>query len=97
MDIFELFSKQYCHHRGYTGHALPNGILLGEDVEEGTEGYVGHGCSYKNLHPSKNWDDWQKCCEENCPFMKALMEHNAGRQQVTGNLVDAVNTLDSAT
>ncbi len=74
MDIFKLFSEQYCNHRGYMGHTLPNGILLGEDVEQGMEGYSGYGCSYRYEHLSRTWDDWQKCCEENCPFMRKLKE-----------------------
>ena len=76
MDIFKLFSEQYCNQRGYMGHTLPNGILLGEDVEQGMEGYSGYGCSYRYERLSRTWDDWQKCCEENCPFMRKLKEWN---------------------
>lgn len=68
-EIFDILSKQYCSHRGYRGHKIPGtDIILGNEAE-GDES-VGYGCSYKYERSAKNWSDWQKCSEENCPFMR---------------------------
>ena len=29
-------------------------------------------CSFKNERPAESWDDWQKCNEANCPFMRKI-------------------------
>lgn len=30
------------------------------------------GCTFKDKKVASCWDDWQKCNEQNCPFMKEL-------------------------
>ena len=58
---FEHFQKDYCKHQGATLN------FDGEDTAV-------KACSYKNLRPAQSWADWQRCTEENCPFMKELKE-----------------------
>ena len=52
---FESFAKKYCKHlQGY--------------MSFGEEGKTYPACCYKNEHPARSWEDWQKCSYENCPF-----------------------------
>ena len=71
--IFDIFSEQYCSRRGYRGHKIPGTDIILGDPADG-DGSTGYGCSYKYERSSRNWNDWQKCCEENCPFMRKLSE-----------------------
>ena len=58
---FKWFRDEYCSHA--------NAYLRFEK-----DGPTELACSYKNEQSAKTWDDWQKCTEENCPFMRKLKE-----------------------
>lgn len=55
------FRDKYCGHQ--------NSRLRFGDEEEAVP-----ACSFKNEKPATCWDDWQKCNEQNCPFMKGVSE-----------------------
>lgn len=55
---FEKF-RQYCKHQ------------MGSIVFEGDE-EASPGCTYKDEISATCWDDWQKCNEQNCPFMEGV-------------------------
>jgi len=57
--IYEVFRDEYCcHARGYRSFGKDEPPVL--------------GCTYRNGKAAERWADWQKCTEENCPFMKIL-------------------------
>ena len=53
---FERF-RSYCKHQS-------GSIRFGDDEE------ASRGCTFKDEKTATCWDDWQKCNEQNCPFMK---------------------------
>lgn len=55
---FERF-RSYCKHQ--------NGSI----TFKGDEG-PSLGCTFKDEKTATYWDDWQKCNEQNCPFMKGV-------------------------
>lgn len=55
---FERF-REYCKHQS------------GTYKPEGEENFV-RGCTFKNEQSATCWADWQKCNEQNCPFMKGV-------------------------
>lgn len=55
---FETF-RDYCKHQS-------GSIKFGDDEE------ASRGCTFKDEKPATCWDDWQKCNEQNCPFMKKM-------------------------
>lgn len=56
---FEWFRDKYCSHQS-------GSIRFGDDE------HFSQGCTFKNEQSANCWDDWQKCNEQNCPFMKGL-------------------------
>ncbi len=56
---FEWFRDKYCIHQA-------GSITFGDDEE------ASRGCTYKDEKDATCWADWQKCNEENCPFMKGV-------------------------
>ena len=55
---FERF-RSYCKHQ--------SGSITFKGDEEASR-----GCTFKDEKPATCWDDWQKCNEQNCPFMKKM-------------------------
>lgn len=55
---FETF-REYCKHQS-------GSIKFGDDEE------ASRGCTFKDERSATCWDDWQKCNEQNCPFMKKM-------------------------
>ena len=55
---FETF-RDYCKHQS-------GSIKFGDDEE------ASRGCTFKDERSATCWDDWQKCNEQNCPFMKKM-------------------------
>lgn len=53
---FERF-RSYCKHQS-------GSLRFGDDEE------ASRGCTFKDEKTATCWDDWQKCNEQNCPFMK---------------------------
>lgn len=53
---FERF-RDYCKHQS-------GSIKFGDDEE------ASRGCTFKGERSATCWDDWQKCSEQNCPFLK---------------------------
>ena len=53
---FDRF-RSYCRHQ-------MGRLKFGDDEE------ASPGCCFKDEKPARNWDDWQKCNYENCPFFK---------------------------
>jgi len=51
--------REYCKHQS-------GSIKFGDDEE------VSLGCTFKDERSATCWDDWQKCNEQNCPFMKKM-------------------------
>lgn len=49
--------REYCKHQS-------GSIKFGDDEE------ASRGCTFKDERPATCWDDWQKCNEQNCPFLK---------------------------
>lgn len=58
---FKWFRDEYCSHPG---------AYLKFDKDEPSV----LACSYKYERRAESWADWQKCTEENCPFMRKLKE-----------------------
>lgn len=58
MFDFETF-RDYCKHQS-------GSIKFGDDEE------ASRGCTFKDERSATCWDDWQKCNEQNCPFMKKM-------------------------
>lgn len=56
---FEAF-RDYCKHQS-------GSIKFGDDEEPS------RGCTFKDEKTATCWDDWQKCNEQNCPFMKGVI------------------------
>lgn len=56
---FERFRDNYCIHKS------------GTFKPKGEEVFV-RGCTFKDEKPAECWDDWQKCNEQNCPFLKGV-------------------------
>lgn len=51
--------RPYCKHQS-------GSIRFGDDEEASL------GCTFKDEKSATCWDDWQKCNEPNCPFMKKV-------------------------
>lgn len=51
--------RDYCKHQS-------GSIKFGDDEE------ASRGCTFKDERSATCWDDWQKCNEQNCPFMKKM-------------------------
>ena len=56
---FNWFRDKYCIHQS-------GSITFGDEEE------ASRGCTYKDEKNATCWADWQKCNEENCPFMKGV-------------------------
>ena len=55
---FDRF-RTYCKHQ-------QGRIKFGDDE------FASDGCTFKDEKPATCWDDWQKCNEQNCPFMEGV-------------------------
>lgn len=55
---FDTF-RAYCKHQ--------SGSIVFEGDEEASP-----GCTFKDEKSATCWDDWQKCNEQNCPFMRKV-------------------------
>ena len=56
---FEWFRDKYCSHQSGS-------------IRFGDEEHFSLGCTFKDEQSATCWNDWQKCNEQNCPFMKGL-------------------------